>query len=206
VATRSRPRAPRSTRDITARQREVLGLIALGLTNKEMAHSLGITERGAAAHVSRLLARFSVPNRAGLISRTLSEALSLPVLLERELEAYSSSTFMIGLTIGPDNVLVYANAAGEKMYGIGRESGTGSRFTTRRESPGTNAFREGARRAYRTGRATTVEQQQARWLRDDGTWSTGHFSCVLQPVREAIGSVFGVLWICMPSVEAQPAR
>jgi DNA-binding CsgD family transcriptional regulator len=205
VATRLRPRAPRSTRDITARQREVLGLIALGLTNKEMAHSLGITERGAAAHVSRLLARFSVPNRAGLISRTLSKGISLPVLLERELEAYSSSTFMIGLTIGPDNVLVYANKAGQRMYGIGPESETSAPFTTRRASGGTNPFRDGARRAFRTGRATTVEQQQARWLRDDGTWSSGSFSCVLQPVREAIGSVFGVLWICMPSVEAHPA-
>jgi DNA-binding CsgD family transcriptional regulator len=205
VATRLRPRAPRSARDITARQREVLGLIALGLTNKEMAHSLGITERGAAAHVSRLLARFSVPNRAGLISRTLSKAISLPVLLERELEAYSSSTFMIGLTIGPDNVLVYANKAGQRMYGIGPESETSAPFTTRRASAGTNPFRDGARRAFRTGRATTVEQQLARWLRDDGTWSSGRFSCVLQPVREAIGGVFGVLWICMPSVEAQPA-
>ena len=206
MATRLRPRAPRSTRDITARQREVLRLIALGLTNKEMAHSLGITERGAAAHVSRLLARFSVPNRAGLISHSLSNALSWPILLERELEAYSSSTFMIGLTIGPDNVLVYANKAGQSMYGIGPEAETSARFVTRRASAGTNAFREGARRAFRTGRATTVEQQPARWLRDDGTWSTGGFSCVLRPVREATGSVFGVLWICMPSVEVQAAR
>jgi PAS domain-containing protein len=171
-----------------------------------MAHSLGITERGAAAHVSRLLARFSVPNRAGLISRTLSNALSLPVLLGRELEAYSSSTFMIGLTIGPDNVLVYANTAGQAMFGIAPESETTARFVTRRASAGTNAFREGARHAFRTGRATTVEQQQARWLRDDGTWSSGGFSCVLQPVREATGSVFGVLWICMPSVEVPAAR
>jgi hypothetical protein len=184
----------------------VLGLIALGLTNKEMAHSLGISERGAAAHVSRLLARFAVPNRAGLISRTLSSALSLPVLLERELEAYSDSTFMIGLTIGPDNVLVYANRAGQGLYGIGPESGMGSRFIARRESAGTNPFRDGARRAYRTGRATTVEQQPARWLRDDGTWSSGIFSCVLQPLREAIGSVIGVLWICVPSAAAESAR
>jgi len=206
VVTRSRPRRPRSTRDITARQREVLGLIALGLTNKEMAHSLGITERGAAAHVSRLLARFEVPNRAGLISRTLSDALSLPVLLERELEAYSNSAFMIGLTIGPDDVLVYVNKAGQRMAGIGPESETSARFISRRASGGTNAFREGARRAFRTGRATTVEQQQARWLRDDGTWSSGGFSCLLQPVREATGNVFGLLWICMPSVGTEPAR
>jgi PAS domain-containing protein len=130
----------------------------------------------------------------------------VPTIVDRELESYRSSPFMIGLTVGPDNVLVYVNDAGKKMYGIGPESETGGPFRARRESPGTNAFREGARRAFRTGRAATVEQQQARWLRDDGTWSGGSFSCVLQPVRAAMGNVFGILWICMPSVEAPVAR
>jgi hypothetical protein len=45
--TKPRSHAARSAESITARQREVLGLIARGLTNKEMGHSLGITERGA---------------------------------------------------------------------------------------------------------------------------------------------------------------
>jgi DNA-binding CsgD family transcriptional regulator len=206
----------RSTRDITARQREVLGLVALGLTNKEMAHSLGISERGAAAHVSRLLARFRVPNRAGLVARTLSDAVEgtigdavarqgeptvLPSGIERELEGYRGSAFLIGLTVGPDNVLVYVNESGKKMNGIGPEAAAGSPFAARRASPGTNAFREGAARAISTGRATTIEQQQARWLRDDGTWSSGRFSCVLQPLRELTGRVFGILWICMPGLE-----
>lgn len=214
VATRSR--GARSTREITARQREVLGLIALGLTNKEMAHSLGISERGAAAHVSRLLARFRVPNRAGLVARTLSDAMEgtigdavarqgertmLAGGVERELEGYRGSAFLIGLTLGPDNVLVYVNEAGKKMYDIGPEAAAGSPFAARRASLGTNAFREGSARTFRTGRATTIEQQHARWLRDDGTWSSGHFSCVLQPVRELTGRIFGILWICMPGLE-----
>jgi hypothetical protein len=192
----------------------VLGLIANGLTNKEMAHTMGITERGAAAHVSRLLARFRVPNRAGLIARTLSnaivgspgdtvaregETLPLPEVIARVLEAYRTSAFMIGLTVGPDNVLVYVNEAGKSMYGIAPELASTSHFATRRASGGTNAFREGSERAFRTGHPTTIETEQARWLRDDGTWSSGRFSCVLQPVRETTGSVFGILWICMPS-------
>jgi hypothetical protein len=101
---------------------------------------------------------------------------------------------------------MYVNDAGKKMAGIGPELETRAPFDLRRQSPGTNAFRDGARRAFRTGRVATVEQQQARWLRDDGTWSTGHFSCVLQPVREAMGRVFGILWICMPSVEDAATR
>jgi hypothetical protein len=194
----------------------VLGLIALGLTNKEMAHSLGITERGAAAHVSRLLARFRVPNRAGLIARTFSDALAgasdptgektttvpLPLAVELELDAYQWSAFQIGLTIGPDNVLVYVNEAGRKLFGVDPEATDSARFATRRASPGTKAFREGSARAFKTGSPTTIEQQQARWLRDDGTWSSGRFSCVLQPLREAAGRIFGVLWICMPGLDA----
>jgi DNA-binding CsgD family transcriptional regulator len=217
VATRSRSHALRAAREITARQREVLGLIALGLTNKEMAHSLGISERGAAAHVSRLLAHFSVPNRAGLIARTFSNAVAsrtsgavsdksdtvpLPPEIVLELEAYRRSTFQIGLTVGPENVLVYVNEAGKKLFGIDPETASGARYATRRASPGTNAFREGSARVLKTGKATTIEQQQARWLRDDGTWSSGRFSCVLQPLREATGRVFGLLWICTPGLEA----
>jgi DNA-binding CsgD family transcriptional regulator len=214
MATRSRARPPREAREVTARQREVLALIALGLTNKEMAHSLGISERGAAAHVSRLLATFRAPNRAGLIARTLTDAVEgkargavaassrvLSAMIERELEAYRTSAFMIGLTLGPENVLVYVNEAGTRICGISPESPTSARFLTRRASPGTKSFRGGSERAFRTGQPTTVETEQARWLRDDGTWSNGRFSCVLQPVRDVEASVFGILWICMPTPE-----
>ena len=212
MVTKPRSHAARSAESITVRQREVLGLIARGLTNKEMGHSLGITERGAAAQVSRLLARFRVPNRAGLIARTLSEAidgragstivgpgLPLPGVIERELEAYRKSPFMIGLTVGPDNLLVYVNEAGKTMYDIAPESAASAGFAARRASTGTDAFREASTRAFRTGHPTTIDNQRARWLRDDGTWSTGSFSCVLQPVREATGSFFGLLWICIPT-------
>jgi DNA-binding CsgD family transcriptional regulator len=207
----------RAAQEITARQREVLGLIALGLTNKEMANSLGISERGAAAHVSRLLARFGVPNRAGLIARTFSNAVAnrasdpspgesetvpLPPGIELELEAYRDSTFQIGVTVGSENLLVYVNEAGKRLFGIAPEEAAGARFASRRASLGTDAFRDGSARALKTGRAMTIERRQARWLRDDGTWSSGRFSCVLQPLREATGRVFGLLWICMPGLEA----
>src|SRR2546423_7152198 len=137
----------RPRREITARQREVLGLIAIGLTNKEMAHSLGISERGAAAHVSRLLARYRVPNRAGLIARTLSDAIpvnsgdggpvgntsiNLPVAMQREFDAYRSSPFMIGLTVGPENVLAYVNEAGRSFVRIGPQASTSKPFAIRR--------------------------------------------------------------------------
>jgi hypothetical protein len=123
----------------------------------------------------------------------------LPGLIEQELEAYHTSRFMIGLTVGPDNVLVCVNEAGKRMYDIAAESAARAGFATRRASTRTDAFREASTRAFRAGHPTTIDKQRARWLRDDGTWSTGSVSCVLQPVREATGSLFGLLWICMPT-------
>jgi DNA-binding CsgD family transcriptional regulator len=48
---------------LTARQLEVLGLIAAGATNREIAQKLFITEKTAGAHVSAILARLGVRSR-----------------------------------------------------------------------------------------------------------------------------------------------
>jgi DNA-binding CsgD family transcriptional regulator len=48
---------------LTARQREVLALIAAGRTNREIAEALFITEKTAGAHVSSILARLGVRSR-----------------------------------------------------------------------------------------------------------------------------------------------
>ncbi len=52
--------------DLTARQRQVLSLVRLGHTNKEIAVALGIGEQAAKVQVSKLLRRFRVSNRAAL--------------------------------------------------------------------------------------------------------------------------------------------
>ena len=48
---------------LTARQLEVLVLIAEGQTNREIAKTLFITEKTAGAHVSSILARLGVRSR-----------------------------------------------------------------------------------------------------------------------------------------------
>jgi DNA-binding NarL/FixJ family response regulator len=48
---------------LTARQLEVLALIAEGRTNREIADALFITEKTAGAHVSSILARLGVRSR-----------------------------------------------------------------------------------------------------------------------------------------------
>ena len=53
---------------LTPRQEQVVQLLSRGLTNKEIAHELGIGPEGVKAHVSRLLLRFGARNRVALIS------------------------------------------------------------------------------------------------------------------------------------------
>ena len=58
----------RERRALTERQREVLGHVRRGHTNKEIASELGITEDGVKAHLSRLFLRYGVMNRVELLA------------------------------------------------------------------------------------------------------------------------------------------
>ena len=53
---------------LTPRQRDVLQLVRRGMTNREIAGELGITEDGVKAHLSRLFLRFGVTNRVELLA------------------------------------------------------------------------------------------------------------------------------------------
>jgi len=63
-------RTPPRERALTPRQREVIRLVARGAPNKDIARTLGITEQGVKAHVSRLLERYRVSNRVELVRVT----------------------------------------------------------------------------------------------------------------------------------------
>ena len=56
----------RGQRDVKPREREILVLVAAGLTNKEIAAQLFIAETTTRDYVSELIQRFGVDNRAGL--------------------------------------------------------------------------------------------------------------------------------------------
>lgn len=54
---------------LTAREREVLGLLAEGLSNKKIAGELYISEHTVKFHLSSIFAKLDVSSRAGAVSR-----------------------------------------------------------------------------------------------------------------------------------------
>ncbi|MGI5149705.1 LuxR C-terminal-related transcriptional regulator [Plantactinospora sp. CA-294935] len=64
VAERDRP-----VRTLTAREREIADLVAMGLTNQEIAARLFLSRRTVESHLSRMFAKLDVRSRTGLINR-----------------------------------------------------------------------------------------------------------------------------------------
>lgn len=60
-------RTPRAERRLTARQREILTLVAAGLGNRQIAAQIGIGENGVKRHLSSLFAKYQVESRAALV-------------------------------------------------------------------------------------------------------------------------------------------
>jgi DNA-binding CsgD family transcriptional regulator len=64
LASLAAPAAARQEHPLTARERDVLRLIALGRTNKAIAAALGLSERTIDRHVSNILGKLDAPSRA----------------------------------------------------------------------------------------------------------------------------------------------
>src|SRR5437870_11452848 len=63
----------RSPEQLTLREREVLDLLRIGLTNEEIAQRLGITVAGAKYHVSQILSKLGVATREEAAALALEE-------------------------------------------------------------------------------------------------------------------------------------
>ena len=64
--------------ELTAREREVVELVALGLTNGEIAQQLVITPATAKTHVSRAMIKLHARDRAQLVVFAYETGLAFP--------------------------------------------------------------------------------------------------------------------------------
>ncbi len=211
AALRRGRRDARPAPGITARQAEVIGLVARGYTNKEIAAALGISTRGVAAQVSRLCAKFGVPSRAGLIGRVVAAAgFGLPVGHrppptrlglqahiafgpEGEFEVYRHAPFLVTITEGPEHRYSFVNEAAQRVAGMSAERMIGR--------PAGEVFKLGEawdalwERAFASGEPTFADSIPARWTADDGSRRQAIFGFVFQPLIGSDGTVIGLMHI-----------
>jgi DNA-binding NarL/FixJ family response regulator len=80
LAARPDPRqhSPEQLDELTRREREVVALVAVGLSNGEIAERLVVAPATARTHVSRALCKLQVRNRAQLVTLAYETGLVLP--------------------------------------------------------------------------------------------------------------------------------
>jgi DNA-binding NarL/FixJ family response regulator len=70
--------APEQLDELTAREREVMALVATGMSNEEIAQHLVVTRATAKTHVSRALGKLRARDRAQLVTLAYETGLVLP--------------------------------------------------------------------------------------------------------------------------------
>lgn len=208
----SRARSKGKAPALTAREAEVIGLVARGYRTAEIAAALGISPRAVTSHLTRLMAKFQVPNRSGLIAAVMAAAgFGIPrserapltrlgaqahvaTLDGSEGQQYADAPFLVAVTRGPQHTFVYVNRMWERVLGYSSSDVVGKRVQEvfRNASPTTYVARQ---RAYRSGRPTTGRAWHFKWKAADGTARETNMSFIYQPLRSRSGRVEGLLLI-----------
>ncbi len=178
---------------LTPRQLEVMRLLARGSTNKQIATALSVSERAIKAHVSILLEKFAVQNRAALIAHVLSGTQS-QASAAVEYAIYDDAPFIVQVLHGPEHRYAYVNRRSEQVMGLSAARLVGREL--REAFPDVKRdFLESLDRAYATGQPWTSENVPGRWQDERGSERQSFFSLFYQPLRNATGSVIGLLLI-----------
>jgi DNA-binding CsgD family transcriptional regulator len=208
-ASRTKGRVRLAERVLTARQIEVFQRVARGLANKQIAAELGISERSVKGHVSDLLRKFDVPNRAGLIATVMSaHGIGLPldvtrpvidpalasVLSPTDLASYRDAPIMVAVTLGPKHRYAFMNGMSARV--AGREPANVVGKTLREAYPDIDATYEAALdRVYTTGVPWAMSNAPAIFPQEDGTSRDALLHLMFAPLRDSRGTVVGILHI-----------
>lgn len=181
---------------LTPRQQLVVGGMARGLANKQIAAEIGVSEAAVKAHVSDLLHKFDVPNRAGLIARVLADAHAPAALLisAEDLARYDDVAFMVAVTEGPQHRFVFVNKLSAAVAGRSVASLVGRDMHS--AYPGLDPqFSAALEEVYRTGTPWSMPRVPARFPHADGRVRDTWLNLLFAPMRDVSGRVVGLLHI-----------
>jgi PAS domain S-box-containing protein len=177
---------------LTPREVEVLAFVLRGLENKEIAGRLGLAEQSIKDHVSALLQKFAVHNRAALAEAGGRLALTGGIDFDPDWvpQLFREAEPQICVASGPDMRYEAVNDAFVRAVGgrplLGR--------TMREAFPeleGQGVF-EMVERVYATGEAAVIHERSSKWDRGDGP-EPRLVDLVVQPLRDEAGTVNGII-------------
>lgn len=191
---------------LTPREREVFARVLRGSENKRIAADLGIAEQSVKEHVSSLLTKFGVPNRASLVAEAGARLeLTGGLGIDRSWipQLFLSAVPEICVLRGPDLRYEAVNESFRQAVGdrpvLGR--------TMREAFPelqGQGIF-ELVEYVYATGEPFVQHERVSAWDRGNGV--EPHFiDLVLQPLRAEDGTVNGVVSFAIDVTDLVRAR
>lgn len=201
---------------LTAKQAEIVDMVARGYTTKEIAARQRVTHRAITAQLSRLMRKFGVPNRAGLIAAIMSTAgVGLPtgatqpagglagqlhIVPGDPAAVYENAPFMVAVTLGPDHVYSFVNRLAAQVAGRAADSLVGK--SVREAYPDIEPrFISALDQVYASGIPWSAGDALVTWTHLDGTSREGKANLMFQPLRDAEGRVVGLLHIGAEAAE-----
>jgi PAS domain S-box-containing protein len=190
---------------ITPRELQVLALVLNGESNKAIANTLGVSEQAIKEHVSRLMHKLDVPNRAALAEAGSRIELTGGAGLAREwvVELFRNAQPQICIARGPELRYEAANEAFAQAVGnrpmIGR--------TMREAFPeleGQGVF-EVVENVYATGQPMIEHEVARSWDRGNGV-EERVVDLVIQPLHDEAGTVNGIVSFAVDVTEIVAER
>ena len=167
-------------------------MLLRGYENKEIAAALGIVEQSVKTHVSALLQKFAVPNRAALAETATRLDLTGATGIGREWisQLFRQAEPQICVMRGPELRYEAANEAFRQATGNRPIIGRTMRETFP-EVEGQGIF-ERVERVYATGKPEILHERTTSWDRGNGV-EVRAIDLVLQPLRDPDGAVNGIM-------------